>query len=210
VCEQKHNNWAFERFTQSGPLALLPLASKDFSIPEEQGVYSLVWTCLSDNEQFISKLCDDKNFFLSILAEYAGSRHGKFIESSQRFKYPLQLSTSKQIYSHRSLVVGNAAQTLHPIAGQGFNLGLRDVQTLVDLLKTHPKESLGDWHFTNAYGQHRQSDRNLIIGATDALVHCFSNHYWPMVLGRNAGLLAMNKLGLIKQQFARRAMGYGT
>lgn len=220
VCDKPHQNWAFERFTETGPLALLPLDSKAFEQPEAHGVFSLVWTIDSDDTDNLKRLTDDDAYFLKHLSEYAGQRHGCFIETSARSHYPLRLSYAHQIAMHRSIVIGNAAQALHPIAGQGFNLGLRDVQALTKLIveatakpdaRDKPGEricELGAGAFIHQYQQARKPDRERIISATDTLVHCFSNHYWPLVLGRNTGLTLMNKFAPAKRYFARRAMGY--
>ena len=220
VCDKAHQNWAFERFTEFGPLALLPLNSSTFGQADTCGVFSLVWTVDAEDTKNLQRLLNDDNYFLSQLSDYAGVRHGRFIQTSQRTHYPLQLSYANQVAAHRSIAIGNAAQALHPIAGQGFNLGLRDVKALTNLIvqtdmKTQSRSAsgesiveLGDWAFTHQYQCSRNSDRDLIINSTDALVHCFSNHFGPLVLGRNAGLLLMNKLAPIKHYFARRAMGY--
>ena len=213
VCDQPHQNWAFERFTKSGPLALLPLDSSAFEESSEHAVFSLVWTLDSDDTRYIDNLCSDDSFFLSELTNIAGIRHGRFIKTSERSHYPLRLAYTKQLTQHRCVVIGNAAQALHPIAGQGFNLGLRDVQTLMkSILQSTEQDDgntgLGNWQFTHDYQTQREADREQVIGATDGLVHCFSNHHWPLVVGRNAGLLAMNKIEMVKQHLARRAMGY--
>jgi 2-octaprenyl-6-methoxyphenol hydroxylase len=220
VCDKAHQNWAFERFTEFGPLALLPLNSSAFGQADTCGVFSLVWTVDADNTANLQRLINDDNYFLSQLSDCAGVRHGMFIQTSQRTHYPLQLSYVHQVAAHRSIAIGNAAQALHPIAGQGFNLGLRDVKALTNLIvqtqmKTLSRSAsgesiveLGDWSFSHQYQCCRNPDRDLIINSTDALVHCFSNHFGPLVLGRNVGLLLMNKLAPIKHYFARRAMGY--
>lgn len=209
VSELPHNNWAFERFTAEGPLALLPLDAKAFNQTESVGLYSLVWTIDGNDRERLQRLTEDDSYFLSQLSEMAGQRHGRFIESSERSHYPLSLSYCHQTATHRCIAIGNAAQALHPIAGQGFNLGLRDVQNLAKQIRVSADNNdLGDWAFTHQYQQSRKADRELIIGSTDTLVHSFSNHHWPLVLGRNAGLLLMNKLAPLKHHFARRAMGY--
>ena len=220
VCDKAHQNWAFERFTEFGPLALLPLNSSTFGQADTCGVFSLVWTVDAEDTKNLQRLIDDDNYFLSQLSDYAGVRHGRFVQTSQRTYYPLQLSYANQVAAHRSIAIGNAAQALHPIAGQGFNLGLRDVKALTNLIvqtdmKTQSRSAsgesiveLGDWAFTHQYQYSRNSDRDLIINSTDALVHCFSNHFGPLVLGVMPGLLLMNKLAPIN--ITLRAALWGT
>ncbi|MBT0585564.1 FAD-dependent monooxygenase [Alteromonas oceanisediminis] len=215
-CEQPHANQAFERFTQHGPLALLPLAA-DLSPAHSGGLYSLVWTLDQHATEFVQRLQEDDAFFLASLHELVGAHHGRFTTVSERHVYPLQLNCAERVIAHRSVLFGNAAQTLHPIAGQGFNLGLRDVYDWVmqcqateqaSLAHTDDSIDIGEWRHLQAYQARRADDRSAVISATDTLVHTFSNHHWPLVMGRNAALVLLDHIPMIKRQMARRAMGY--
>ncbi|WP_100656554.1 FAD-dependent monooxygenase [Alteromonas flava] len=201
-----HQNWAYERFTESGPLALLPLRLNQAG--NAGGLYSLVWTVSQDSSEYKQHLMHDDEFFIRELTPLLGAHFGRCVRVSARESYPLCLRYTSEVTRHRSLVVGNAAQTLHPIAGQGFNLGLRDVMDLVALLQNTDVEDIGSFSNLNTYAQMRKDDRQLIMHSTDGLVRCFSNTFFPLTVGRNVGLLAMNKFSTLKQRFARRAMGY--
>lgn len=208
MTNKPHNNWAFERFTEHGPLALLPLSGTD----ETQQVgdvarCSLVWTIEPDQQQALMDASDAD--FLAQLQSAFGYRLGKFNRVGERFCYPLQLVRASTSVTHRAAVIGNAAQSLHPIAGQGLNLGLRDVEALCQCIleAVQSGDDIGQYSVLRAYEQSRKSDQNLTIGMTDGLVRIFSNNYLPLVTGRNLGLLAMNQLPQLKTQLARQAMG---
>ncbi|MDM7859568.1 FAD-dependent monooxygenase [Alteromonas sp. ASW11-36] len=207
--QQPHANRAFERFTENGPIALLPLEDFVGSDTQYAGcTYSLVWTVASAESELLQRLLSDDAFFVQQLQHYIGQHHGRCVKVSERASYPLALRYTEQVQQHRCVVVGNAAQTLHPIAGQGFNLGLRDVIDLVALTAKTDKDELGSWQHLHRYATLRKPDRDLLMSATDTLVRSFSNHYWPLVLGRNLGLQTMNSMAMLRNNFARRAMGY--
>lgn len=124
LVQQDHQYRAFERFTDEGPLALLPM---------QDNLMSLVW-CVKDAQQLMTL---NDQAFLSALQDRFGWRLGKLLQCGQRFTYPLNLYQAEQHIQPRIALIGNAAQTLHPIAGQGFNLGIRDVMTLADVVATH-------------------------------------------------------------------------
>lgn len=194
-----HQGRAFERFTQHGPLALLPMSGNRLS---------LVWCHpLSQREQIEAW---SEAEFLSQLQRAFGWRLGKFTHTGQREYYPLALHRAMSPVTHRVAVVGNAAQTLHPIAGQGFNLGLRDVMSLAETLAAahRQQQDPGSYAVLNHYQQRRQPDRAATIGITDGLVRVFANRYGPMVAGRNLGLLAMDHLPWLRNQLAERTLGW--
>ncbi len=195
---QGHNNQAFERFTPSGPLALLPLG---------QDMMSLVWCLPPANIE--SYLTMAEPLFLDALQMAFGYRLGKFTAVSKRFSYPLQLVTSDQLTQHRSVVIGNAAQALHPIAGQGFNLGLRDIQGLLDVLQTalSSGSDIGSYATLSQYQKQRRNDRNNTVFMTDGLVNWFSNQDPVKCAMRNKGLLLLDGFKLAKNKFAQFAMG---
>ncbi|MFI0488449.1 MAG: 2-octaprenyl-6-methoxyphenyl hydroxylase [Yersinia sp. (in: enterobacteria)] len=187
---------AFERFTRNGPLALLPMS-------EERS--SLVWCHVKQAKQQVDSW-DDARFVVELQQAF-GWRLGKILHVGKRHSYPLQLLTASRHVSHRLALVGNAAQTLHPIAGQGFNLGLRDVMSLAEtvaLAGTDP----GDYTVLSQYQQRRQPDQQATIGVTDGLIRLFANRYGPLVVGRNLALMAMEQIPAIRDTFARRTLGW--
>ena len=160
--ERPHRNIAWERFTRGGPIALLPYQNR----------YALIWSIESDAAQ--SLLAEPEAEFLRRLGAAFGRRMGPFLSASPRTSFPLSLR-HRRIAEPRTLRVGNAAQTLHPVAGQGLNLGLRDAVVLAELIaSTHPRE-LGSDAFLKQYTARRRLDRVAGIRFTDALVRLFSN-----------------------------------
>ncbi|WP_332707372.1 2-octaprenyl-6-methoxyphenyl hydroxylase [Plesiomonas shigelloides] len=205
-----HQGQAFERFTAHGPLALLPLATGD-GAPADN-LCSLVWCHPSAQRE--SVLAWDDATFLQQLQQAFGWRLGRFTAVGERHAYPLALYQHPQHAHHRLALVGNAAQTLHPIAGQGFNLGLRDVmalaQTLADALPTNAENTavdIGDYQVLRHYQRRRRDDQQTTIDTTDGLVRLFANRYAPLVAGRNTGLLLMQALTPWRDQLARRMLG---
>ncbi len=191
---QPHRGRAWERFTPDGPLALLPHGTG----------YALVWTTDPDNA---ARLCaaDDASFLAELHAAF-GERVGAFLQTSARAAFPLALSYLRAEPLPRSVSVGNAAQTLHPVTGQGFNLGLRDAWELARLARD--ADELGSDDFLRSYRRARTLDRRAGIGFTDTLVGLFSNANPLLRIGRGAGLLALDLLPAARQFVARR-MIYG-
>ncbi|WP_145539917.1 2-octaprenyl-6-methoxyphenyl hydroxylase [Yersinia alsatica] len=190
------NGRAFERFTRNGPLALLPMS---------QGRSSLVWCHAKEDKQQVDSWDDAR--FIAELQRAFGWRLGKILHAGKRHSYPLQLLTASRHVSHRLALVGNAAQTLHPIAGQGFNLGLRDVMSLAETIAQAGKDP-GDYKVLSHYQQRRQQDQQATIGVTDGLIHLFANRYGPLVVGRNLALMSMECIPTIRDAFARRTLGW--
>ncbi|MDO6708037.1 2-octaprenyl-6-methoxyphenyl hydroxylase [Photobacterium sp. 1_MG-2023] len=193
-----HQGEAFERFTPSGPLALLPMS---------QGRSSLVWCLPPEQQQDVLGWSDEE--FLANLQSAFGWRLGKLTKTGQRYVYPLSLRQAERRISHRVAVVGNAAQTLHPIAGQGFNLGLRDVMTLAEevIAGAQQGQDIGGAAVLSRFRQRRDPDQQATIQMTTGLVTMFANEHWPMVVGRNAGLMAMHAMETLKSPLVKRAMG---
>jgi len=177
VSELPHGNIAYERFTPQGPMALLPNGACDFS---------LVWT--GEKNAVDKLLALDDETFLSQLYTAFGDRVGKFLSVEKRMSFPLKLSTLKPSTAPHLVVIGNAAQTMHPVAGQGFNVGLRDARTLADLIINLPAEKLGSEEMLKAYGKQRQRDTKGGILFTDFLVNIFSNDLLGVSALRGAGL----------------------
>ncbi len=194
-----HHGRAFERFTRNGPLALLPMS---------QGRSSLVWSHPLSARNAVDHW--DDAHFLHELQQAFGWRLGRFTHVGLRDSYPLTLQTASQHISHRLALVGNAAQTLHPIAGQGFNLGLRDVMSLAETLATacRQQQDVGSFTVLQHYQQRRRPDQQTTVAITDGLVRLFANSYAPLVAGRNLGLMVMDNLPLLRNMLAERTLGW--
>lgn len=197
--QQAHNGRAFERFTEHGPLALLPMSA---------GRSSLVWCHPLENRAQVDGWGDDE--FLTRLQQAFGWRLGRITQVGQRDSYPLRLQRAGQHVSHRLALVGNAAQTLHPIAGQGFNLGMRDVMSLAETVAASWRDGqdVGSFTTLQRYQQRRRPDTAATIGVTDGLVRLFANCYAPLVIGRNLGLMAMDHLPPLRNLLAGRTLGW--
>lgn len=196
--EQNHQGRAFERFTASGPVALLPMS---------EGRMSLVW-CLNAQDAQANLALDDSAFLEELQATF-GWRLGKLEKVGQRASYPLLLRYREQNISHRFAIVGNAAQTLHPIAGQGFNLGIRDVASLAEEISRHCEDP-GNYSVLSRFKQRRQDDRQATISLTSSLVHIFSNDYLSLRIGRNVALAMMDNIPALKAPLLARTLGLVT
>jgi len=199
VCStQEHNNTAYERFTDSGPIALLPLSKQR---------WSLVWTINESQVQEFSRLNDKE--FLNQLQQRFGHRVGRFIQTGKRDIYPLHLIEAKQAINHRVILLGNAAHQLHPIAGQGYNLGLRDVMALANIIKAaiDAKQDIGCFTPLNNYKKQRQEDTQNTIKITTSLVSFFSSQQPAITLCRNLSLNILQCMPQIKDRFAWKMMG---
>ena len=194
-----HNGRAFERFTQHGPLAMLPMS---------HGRCSLVWCHPQEKADEVLGWTDDR--FCNELQKAFGWRLGRITHAGKRAVYPLSLTTASQCISHRVALVGNAAQTLHPIAGQGFNLGLRDVMSLAESLAQawSEQKDVGGYAVLSHYQNRRRADKEATIGVTDGLVHLFANRWGPLVAGRNLGLMAMELFIPARDVLAQRTLGW--
>ena len=189
-----HAGVAYERFTPDGPVALLP----------EQDHYGLVWTRTPEEATRVLALSDDD--FLAALARHFGGRVRGFARVAARRSFPLVLEYADPPVAPRVAAIGNAAQALHPIAGQGFNLGLRDAHELAQLIMATPRESLGSSAMLSRYVRARAADRRAGIAFTHGLVHLFGGATlrWP----RGLGLAVLDTLPPLKRAFTR-AMLYG-
>lgn len=189
-----HQHRAYERFTTDGPLALLPMQGKRMS---------LVWA--QSPEQADRLMAMNDTDFLNALQHAFGYRLGRFEKTGKRLAYPLkQVLMPKQM--HWPVVfVGNAAHTLHPVAGQGFNLGLRDVATLAQCIA---KKGLGKEMIVN-YLALRQHDQQAITHLTDGLIHLFTSQLPGVAMLRSLGLISLDNIPAIKNLLARYARGFG-
>ena len=201
--EKPHNCVAYERFTDTGPVALLPMNPSS----EMDNRCALVWTHPNDKAEEIMALDDDA--FLALLQQRFGHRIGRLTRIGKRASHSLHMIQSTEQVRSRLAIIGNAAHTLHPIAGQGFNLGVRDVATLAQNLvdAVENSEDIGSLSVLREYEQWRKRDQQNISGFTDYLVRIFSNDFAPLALARNVGLLATDILPPVKHALAKRTMG---
>jgi 2-octaprenyl-6-methoxyphenol hydroxylase len=188
------NDTAFERFTSEGPLALLPLA----------GRYALIWSCRPERALTLSQ-CPEENF-LAQLAAAAGHRAGTPLAVKDRAVVPLALRVHPRRFSRRAVYIGNAAQSLHPVAGQGLNLGLRDAWELSEVFLQ--SRDPGDANTLARYAAARKLDARAAIGLTDALASVFLGTNPLARAARGAALTALDLLPAPRRFFARR-MIYG-
>lgn len=187
---------AWERFTSEGPLALLPYRDS----------HALVWSMRPESAAKLLGLSDRD--FLERLHKAFGGRLGEFLTVSPRTVFPLSLRRGAINPEPRIIAVGNAAQTLHPVAGQGLNLGLRDAWELAHMLLDVVKAEIGAPGFVARYVRRRRFDRDAGIGFTDSLVRIFSNSLPPLAAARGAGLAVLDALPSARRFLARR-MIYG-
>jgi len=194
--ESPHRNIAWERFTPGGPIALLPYQNR----------YALVWSTATETAQSLLAAPDSE--FLHLLGAAFGRRLGGFLSAGPRASFPLGLRRRSTTAGPRTVLIGNAAQTLHPVAGQGLNLGLRDARELAELVASaHPPE-LGSDAFLKRYAGLRRLDRGAGIRFTDALVRLFSNSDPTLAVARGAGLALLDIVPAARGFLARR-MIYG-
>lgn len=193
-----HQGVAYERFTTEGPLALLPMQARSCG---------LVWSVGADSAEQLVTL--DDAAFLAALGRQFGTRLGGFVAAGARSAFPLSLITATRIVGERLAMIGNAANHLHPVAGQGLNLGLRDAEALAEMVAASLRDGgdPGDAALLARYAADRRRDQSRVLRVTDALVRVFSNAFAPLVAARAVGLLAFDLLPPLKRGFARHAMG---
>ncbi|HSS46632.1 MAG TPA: FAD-dependent monooxygenase [Burkholderiales bacterium] len=190
--ELPHRNMAFERFTPQGPVALLPFGEQ----------FALVWATAPEDAGELLKF--DDTAFLQRLHEHFGDRLGKFVAAAKRASFPLKLKYAADPTAQRVVILGNAAQTLHPVAGQGFNLGLRDAWELSEVILRTATQQLDTAEMLNAYRQRRKLDRGGGIFFTDMLLRIFSNDLAPLRAARGMALTALDVLPAAKRFLMRR------
>lgn len=193
-----HNNIAYERFTEQGALAFLPL-------PGSCG--GLVWTAPNDIIQQLQALSDEE--FLQRVQSYFGYRLGKFLQVGKRHVYPLKMLLAKEQMCEGLVLIGNAAHTLHPIAAQGFNLGLMDVNLLAQVITeaAHAGKDISELSVLQKYEVLCKQSQQKIMKFTDSLTHLFAHDFLPLTLARNASLLTLDILSPLKRRLAKRLMG---
>jgi 2-octaprenyl-6-methoxyphenol hydroxylase len=200
VTERFHDYTAYERFTPTGPLALLPIAD---------GRCVVVWTL--EPEVAKETLALDDAEFLARLQDRFGWRLGRLTRAGKRLSYPLALTRAEALEAPRVAIIGNAAQGLHPIAGQGFNLGLRDAATLAEVLAEQLADGGADVGVPGvlaSYADWRRTDRRALIAFTDGLVRLFGNPFAPVRAARSLGLMLFDVSPSAKTALARLSLGF--
>ena len=188
-------NHAYERFTEHGPLAILPVAG---------GRAGFVWNVQERGADRVLNLSDEE--FLAELQQTFGNRLGTFSRVGKRASYPLSLSKALRLTAQRAVLVGNSAHGLHPAAAQGFNLGLRDVAALCDCI-ADCRDDVGDAELLSRYAKWRRSDQKKLVHFTNGLVHLFGHSAGPVKSLRNLGMLGFDLIPGIRNTFARHTMG---
>lgn len=193
-----HKNVAFERFTASGPLALLPVDDDHCAV---------VWTRSSEDAEAL--MSGSETDFLAELQQCFGYKLGKLSLIAPRRAFPLSLIRAEKMIAARTVVIGNAVHQLHPVAGQGFNLGLRDVVQLAEMIVKQHQAGLdiGATDFLTAYAESRQKDHDRTIGFTNSVVRIFSNEWLALAAARNIGLAILDHIPSAKTLLTRHAMG---
>jgi len=193
-----HRGVAYERFTDSGPLAMLPMSG---------GRCSLVWS--ARDEQLAELMALDDAAFLQRLQRRFGYRLGRLQRIGRRTAYPLRYRQASESVRPRVVLIGNAAHAIHPVTGQGYNLGLRDVAVLADLLADAARsgDDPGAMALLDRYAGQRRQDQRRVALITDGLARLFANPFGPLRLARNLGLLGLDACPSLKHLVAQQFMG---
>lgn len=200
---QPHQGIAYERFTESGPMALLPLLAADNNSHRS----ALIWTLPQRQAEAVMQLADDS--FITELQKRFGGWQGNFVTVGKRNAYPLKLSRSEEQVRRHLVILGNAAHSLHPVAGQGFNLALRDVAVLAELVQQALQngQPIGELGLLTEYVKRQQADQYLTTIFSDVLPSLFSSRSLMLQAGRNVGLLGLELLPPLKSALMRFAAG---
>ena len=193
-----HQGVAYERFTDTGPLAMLPMTGDRIS---------MVWTAEDDQVAELMALGDES--FLARLQDRFGYRLGRLQGLGKRTAYPLRLRQAAEQVRSRVALIGNAAHAIHPVTGQGFNLGLRDVAVLADVLVDAAQrgQDPGDLSLLQTYREWREGDQNRVAMITDSLARLFANPFGPLRVMRNLGLVGLDLMPSLKHLVAKQFMG---
>ncbi len=198
--DRSHQHWAYERFTEAGPIAMLPLANDEFAV---------VWTLANDViGEYLS--CSEVSL-IERLQQAFGYRAGRITAMGERASYPLALVKAQEQIRPHVVLLGNAAHSLHPVAGQGFNLALRDAAALAEKINLayHDTISIGQWSVVQSYYQAQKLDqKNTLIGS-DLLPKLFAQKNKILRLSRDAGLIGLALSPTARKLFSRQAMGLG-
>jgi len=194
--EKPPENRAFERFTDSGPIAFLPVADNRAAF---------VWTLSPARTDEVMQLSDEE--FTRELQDAFGHRLGQFSRVGKRAAYPLVLSNTSRLVAGRCVLIGNAAHGLHPVAAQGFNLGLRDVAALSDCIADSDSADVGDAEILEEYAQWRRADQRKLVRITDGIIRLFGSARAPVRALRNLGMLGFDLVPGVRSLFAKHMMG---
>lgn len=198
VTHLPHDGWAFERFTENGPIALLPMTDNR---------RALVWTVAAHAVESVMALDDDA--FIARLQNELGYRAGEIVKVGKRSHYPLTFRYLSESISERAVVLGNAAHAVHPIAGQGFNLGLRDVLVLAEQIRqaSIKQDDIGNKIQLEHYHMQRQRDQQKVVQGTHLLALGFASHEPPAQLVRNMALIGVGRCAAAKRALVAAAAG---
>ncbi len=199
--EKDPDNRAYERFTDTGPIAMLPIADKRAAF---------VWMLAPADAREMLALADEA--FTERLQDTFGYRLGRFSKVGKRAAFPLALTKVNGLIATRSVVVGNAAHGLHPVAAQGFNLGMRDVAALCDCILDARKDNedaldCGSAAILENFAEWRRSDQKKLVHFTDGIVRLFGDGRRPMRALRNLGMLGFDLIPGVRKTFAKHTMG---
>ena len=198
--DRSHEHWAYERFTEAGPIALLPLSVDEFAV---------VWTL--SNDVIDEYLAADEETLIARLQQTFGYRAGRIVAIGERASYPLALVKAQEQVRPHLVLLGNSAHSLHPVAGQGFNLALRDAAALAEHINQAFVESkpIGQWSVVQSYYLQQKTDqRNTVLGS-DLLPRLFSQKNMALRCSRDMGLIGLAISPTARKLFARQAMGLG-
>ena len=196
--DRPHDGTAYERFTATGPLAVLPLYD---------GSYGVIWSCRPADAAGVLSL-DDGSYLRELQARF-GWRAGRFVRVGRRASYPLKLTRAVETTATRTVLIGNAAQALHPVAGQGFNLGLRDAAMLAEVIANADGGDAGAPELLRRFAEWRAADRGGVVRFTDGLVKLFGSSRPGAGILRNLGLLMFDLAPPAKSALARVSAGFG-
>jgi 2-octaprenyl-6-methoxyphenol hydroxylase len=199
AADRPHHGTAYERFTPTGPLAVLPL--------QGGGSLGVIWSCRPQEAARVLSL-DDSSYLRELQARF-GWRAGRFVRVGRRASYPLKLTRTSTTTATRTVLIGNAAQALHPVAGQGFNLGLRDAAMLAEVIANATETDVGAPALLKRFAQWRAADRGGVVRFTDSLVKLFGSTLPGVGILRNVGLLMFDLMPPAKSALARVSAGFG-
>ena len=193
-----HRNTAYERFTDAGPLAALPMNDNRCAV---------VWSARAQDADAMLGWSDEE--YIIQLQDRFGDRLGRLSDPGARIKYPLALMQVPAPVRPRLVLIGNAAHTVHPVAGQGFNLGLRDVAVLAESIVAAAQAGadIGAASLLQEYADRRRRDTRVTEAFTDGLIRIFSIDFFPLALARAAGLVAVDVVPSIKRRLVRMTSG---
>ena len=197
AADRPRGGCAFERFTREGPLAVLP---------RHDGTLAVIWACRPQHAAVLLAL--DEAAYLARLQAQFGWRAGRFVRAGPRGSYPLRLTRAITTVGQRTVLIGNAAQALHPVAGQGFNLGLRDAAMLAEVIANTAGDP-GSPQLLRRFADWRARDRAGVVRFTDGLVKLFADQRPGFALLRNLGLLMFDLAPPAKSALARVSAGFG-